>query len=226
MQVSNANSLMQSMSAGQGNAATGSTNNASLADNFLTMLTAELRNQDPTNPMDSSQMVTQLSQISTAQGLVDLKELTQTQILALLGNQRLASAELIGKTIDYKTNALKVGAQDQSFSGYVQSNDPNANHLSLKVKDKNGLTVKTIDVQKGADGKFNWTWDGKDSSGNAVARGDYALSVTTSNGVDINADVVLSDKVNQVNFQSDGSTNLKLASGGSTSMGDVVSIAS
>lgn len=84
-----------------------------------------------------------------------------------------------------------------------------------------------MDVVKGADGQYDWVWDGKDLHGNPVAAGTYKVTASsTGDHSQANANVIFKDKVDKVNFNSDGSTVLKLAHGEIISMQNVVSIES
>lgn len=199
-------------------------NNGSLENNFLTMLTAELRNQDPMNPMDSTQMVTQLSQISTSQGIADLKKLSQTEIMALMGNQRLESSELINKDVDYKTNSLDVNDKSSNFSGTVQQSGGGTGDITLTITDQNGKTINSMTVPAGADGDYDWQWNGKDQSGAAVANGTYHISAKASDGS--GADVLVENCVHRIDFTSDGNTRLIFNNGQSTDIQDVATIES
>jgi flagellar basal-body rod modification protein FlgD len=201
-----------------------SANNGSLENNFLTMLTAELRNQDPMNPMDSTQMVTQLSQISTSQGISDLKKLSQTQIMALMGNQRLESSQLINKDVDYKTNSLDVNGNSSGYSGTAQLSAGGTGDVTMTITDQNGNTVNSMTVPAGADGDYDWKWDGKDQSGAMVANGTYHISAKASDGS--NADVLLENSVRRVDFTPDGNTRLIFNDGQSTDIQDVATIES
>lgn len=193
----------------------------SLQDNFLTMLTTELKNQDPMNPMDSSQMVTQLSQISTSQGISDLKKLSQSEIMALMGQQRLASSQLIGKHVDYQINQLSVKDDKKSFSGTAKAIGGGSGDITITIKDQYGNDVRHIKVPKGADGDYDWQWDGKDDNGKSVENSNYTISASTDTG---DAEVLLSDSVKRVDFSASGETRLIFDDGESTSISNVTSI--
>lgn len=194
----------------------------SLENNFLTMLTTELKNQDPMNPMDSSQMVTQLSQISASQGIADLKNLTQTELMAMLGGQRLSSSQLIGKTVDYKLNDLSVKGASTNYSGTLDTATGSTDTITLKITDQNNNVVKTISVSPNASGQYTWQWDGKNDAGNPVAVGSYQVAATASDGTTV--PVLESNKVNKVTFTNDGGTELIFDDGDTTDIQNVATI--
>ena len=203
------------------NGSANSQNDNSLQNRFLTMLTAELKNQDPTNPMSSTEMVSQLSQLSESQGINNLNKLSQTQILALLGTQRLASSQLIGKTVDYKSDHLSVKKSDDTFSGSVDPSEVTGDSVTFNVTDKAGNILQTIKATKGADGRCDWQWDGTDQHGHHLESGDY--KITSSTGKPMH--VILKGQVHTVNFESNGSTQLVFADQRETSIQNILSIA-
>lgn len=232
MELTNSNPLMNlvgntdqhssvQQQGGVASAASSASAQPSLEKSFLTMLTTELKNQDPMNPMDSAQMVTQLSQISTSQGISNLEKLSQSQILALMGNQRIESAQLIGKNVDYKINSLNVNGS-KIYSGSAQVAPGATGDLDVIIKDQSGNTIKTMTIPSGSDGNYTWSWDGKDDSGKTVSNGNYSISAKTKDGQD--ADLLQKNLVSKLDFKSDGNTSLIFANGQSTNIQDVTTI--
>ncbi|MBR0842592.1 flagellar hook assembly protein FlgD [Bradyrhizobium liaoningense] len=105
---------------------------------FLQLLVAEMKNQDPTNPMDTSQYMSQFAQLSTVEQAMQ----TNTKLDALLSSQSLSQANgLIGKTVSFTDST---GA---SFSGKVASVSINSDgsiatlENGTKVAVGSGLTI-------------------------------------------------------------------------------------
>lgn len=193
----------------------------SLENNFLKMLTTELRNQDPTKPMDSTEMVTQLSQISTSEGINNLEKLSRSEIMALLSTERLESSDLIGKNVDYSVNHLDVTDAKSQYAGTVQAPDSASGNVDITIKNSDGDVVKKISVPLNADHKCQWQWDGTDENGKHVASGNYSISATVD-GSPVN--VLQSASVKKVNFTADGKTELLLDNGETTDISAVVSM--
>lgn len=191
----------------------------SLQDRFLTMLTAELKNQDPTNPMSNTEMVTQLSQLSTSQGISDLKKLSQSQIMAMLGMQRLASSNLIGKSVEYKADSVNITKSHHDVSGFVDA-PADSKQVTVEIKNSAGDVIKTIDVSRNDNGKFAWSWDGKNKDGHAVEPASYSVGLSGKQS----GSVLVNGKVAGVNFKGDGSTILSFDNGESANMNEVSSI--
>src|SRR5471030_813101 len=68
-------------------------------NDFLTLMTAQLKNQDPLNPTDSNQFLSQLSELSTVEGISQLNTSMSTLSNSMLSSQALTSAALVGKGI-------------------------------------------------------------------------------------------------------------------------------
>src|ERR1700690_4048814 len=68
-------------------------------NDFLTLMTAQLKNQDPLNPTDSNQFLAQLSELSTVQGISQMNTTMTNLSTSLMSSQALASASLVGKSV-------------------------------------------------------------------------------------------------------------------------------
>lgn len=216
-------SLQSQMSDSGNSSSAAGKSTSSLQDSFLTMLTAELKNQDPTNPMDSTQMVSQLSQLSTSQGINDLKKLTQSEVLALLGSQRLASSQLVGKNVAYKISDLNVNKNHQSFEGYLQTDSTTSGDMTVRITNSDGTVVKTVNVSRAEDGKYHWKWDGKDIHGHSVAAGQYSIEAVNKDG-DGSVPIIMDNTVSKIEFMPNGSTELIFNDQSKAMIQDVVSI--
>src|SRR5580698_9749682 len=102
-----------------GNSLTGGSA-SSLEQTFLQLLVAQLQNQDPTNPMDSSQMTSQLAQISTVSGISNLQT-SLTSLASQLGaTQQLQAAQLVGHGVLTAGNSIMVGTSTDSSGTATQ----------------------------------------------------------------------------------------------------------
>lgn len=113
---------------------TGSTTSSNSVDynTFLQLLVAEMKNQDPTNPMDTSQYMSQFAQLSTVEQAMQ----TNSKLDALLSSQSLSQANgLIGKTVSFTDST---GA---SFSGKVVSVSINSDGSIATLQDGTKVAV-------------------------------------------------------------------------------------
>lgn len=147
---------------------------------FLQLLTTQLTSQDPTQPMDNSQMASEMAQFAQLGSLQNI-EGSLTGLSSNLGtnmqtSQVLSSASLVGRQVLVPSTSLTYSGS--SVNGGV--NVSTAGDVVVTIKDGNGNVVNTLDLGTQQAGLANFTWNGKDSSGNAVANGTYA--VTANNG--------------------------------------------
>ncbi len=99
-----------------GASATASTGDIAGTDTFLKLLVAQMRNQDPSSPMDSQSFVTELAQFNTVEQVLGLKEAVTAQIAA---QQSAEGVALLGKTVTYTVQG--VGGQTSSSQGVVSA---------------------------------------------------------------------------------------------------------
>ena len=143
---------------------------------FLQLLTTQLTSQDPTQPMDNSQMASELAQFAQVGSLQNI----ESSLTGLSGNlssgmqtsQVLSSASLVGRQVLVPSTSLSYSGS--TVTGGVNVSTPG--DVVVTIKDANGNTVNTIDLGAQPTGLSQFSWNGKDSSGNAVASGTYSIS--------------------------------------------------
>ncbi len=149
----------------------------SLADNFqsfLSLLTTQLQNQDPTSPMDTNQFTSELVQMTSVQQQVSTNS-NLTQLIALTqGSQVLQSTALVGKTADVTSSNIAL----QNGSGELQFTTTAVEPIGIAITDASGKTIKTATLTSAA-GANTWKWDGTSDSGASVPDGSYAAAVVT-----------------------------------------------
>jgi len=146
---------------------------------FLTLLTAQLKNQDPMSPMDSAQMTSQLAQLSTVDGIERLN--TNMQIMS--GNSGLATsiqaASLVGK--DVLVEGEKITLNKGIASGGAMLDGP-ADDLRVAIKDANGNVVRTLGLGPQSPGIVRFEWDGFNDNGQSVGPGQYHMDISVLQG--------------------------------------------
>ena len=143
---------------------------------FLQLLTTQLQDQDPTQPMDNSQMAAELAQFATLSTDQDI----DTNVQALNSNvtsgmqtsQVLSASNLVGKQVLVPSSTLDYSGS--TVNGGV--NVTTAGDVTVTIKDSSGDTVNTIDLGTQSAGLAQFSWNGTDSNGNAVANGTYSIS--------------------------------------------------
>jgi flagellar basal-body rod modification protein FlgD len=156
--------MSESISAAGGTAATrGGTSPRLSADlnTFLTLLTTQLRNQDPTRPMDANGLTQQLVQFATVEQQLRGNQ-TLERLLALQQSGQLAdAAALVGRRVTVESDRLPLQG------GIAEIGLPPAGRAGaarIEISDATGAVVRTQDVPLSA-GASAWRWDGADSRG-------------------------------------------------------------
>ncbi len=141
-------------------------------NDFLQLLMTQLKNQDPTTPMDSTQFTGQLVQFASVEQQVNTNTGIQTLIQLAQSNNVLQSSSLIGKTVTATSSQISV----QGGTGSIQFNTPAAEPVTITVTDSTGATLAQTSLTSTA-GANAWTWDGKDSTGQQRPDGAYTVTV-------------------------------------------------
>jgi flagellar basal-body rod modification protein FlgD len=150
---------------------------------FLTLLTTQLKNQDPLNPMDNAQMTSQLAQISTVDGIERLNTTLASMMSSTSDTQALQMAALVGHGALVEGKNLPL-SEDGAIGGFDLASG--AERVKIEIKDANGNVVRTINLDDQEAGVQNFVWDGKNNDQMAVEAGNYSFTVTAVQG---NADV-------------------------------------
>lgn len=180
----------------------GSTTAADSADQFLTLLTAQMKNQDPMNPMDNAEMTSQLAQINTVKGIGQLNTSIQGLLTAYNQSMSVEAAALIGKNVLVDGSKLGLGS-DGAVGGVNLSGA--ADSVTVTIKNAAGTVVAQEALGQQDAGVSTFTWDGKDTNGNALATGTYSFSVTaTLNGKSVTAQPLQAGMVGALKQDSSG----------------------
>ncbi|MDF7657722.1 flagellar hook assembly protein FlgD [Erwiniaceae bacterium L1_54_6] len=166
--------LSSSSSSSTGNSA------EDLQNQFLTMLVTQLQNQDPTNPMDNSQLTTQLAQINTLSGIEKLNTTLGSISGQISTSQNLQSSTLIGHGVMVDGSQILVGSGTTTPFGVELTTASTA--TTATIKDSSGATVRTIDLGALSSGVHTFSWDGTLTDGSTAPDGKYTVSIAASNG--------------------------------------------
>jgi len=153
-------------------------------EDFLALMVAQLKNQDPFKPLDPSQYVGQLAQFSSVSGLSSMNQQLTNLTNSLRGNQVLDGAGLIGRTVIAPGKQVyldDVANSDRILPQGMVNMPAGASSAQLIVKDSSGVTVKTqaLDATRGMQG---FSWDGTTDAGANAKAGDYKIEVVAKVG--------------------------------------------
>lgn len=154
-------------------------------DRFLKLLMAQMKNQDPLNPLDNAQVTSQMAQISTVNGI---EKLNQTIKAMQAGNedmQAMQATSLVGRKVMSPGNALTL--IDGKAEGAFELPD-GADKVTLEITSASGQVIDSQEL-KLPDGVAGWgagihkfSWDGKTTAGAAAAAGSYSFNVLATAG--------------------------------------------
>lgn len=143
---------------------------------FLSLLTTQLKNQDPTSPMDANTFTSQLVQFTAVAEQITTNA-TLGQLLTSSLSQQLSQASgLVGRQVSFSGGTLPLQDGAASLQFTANSTGP----VVVAVSDASGKAVRTDTVDAAA-GSNAWTWDGTTDKGAHLGDGAYAVTVT-SNG--------------------------------------------
>ncbi|CAP42464.1 flagellar hook assembly protein FlgD [Bordetella petrii] len=199
----------------------------SLQDRFLTLLVTQLKNQDPLNPMENAELTSQLAQISTVEGITNLKN----TLLAISGqidvSQSMNAVSMIGKGVLIPGEKISLGTDASDPSKRVATPfgidlQGDAAKVSVKILDASGAVVRSFELGEQDTGVLTLDWDGTNDGGQALVDGKYTVKVsaTDADGKKVQAETLTYGKVNSVSYSTDG-LRLDLGLAGQISMLDV-----
>jgi flagellar basal-body rod modification protein FlgD len=166
-------------------------------------MTEQLQHQDPLKPMDNSQMVSQMAQLSTVQGIGDLNKTVTALSSSMSSDQILRGAQLVGHKVLVPSATMPLGS-DGGANGVIAA--PGAGIVNLTVSDANGNAVKQISVNASKAGEVNFSWDGTNSAGTRLPPGTYGVSatLTDSKGTNTALSTYVQAPVESATIGSDG----------------------
>lgn len=145
--------------------------------NFLSLLMTQLKNQDPTAPMDTNQFTSQLVQYSSVEQQINTNTNLTNLITATQSNTILQSTALVGKQVTATNDHLTL----QDSKSQIHFNAPAAEPLTITVTSDSGEKILQTNVTATA-GNNDWSWDGKNTDGRTIADGSYKVSVVDQTG--------------------------------------------
>lgn len=171
-------------------------------DDFLQLLTVQLRYQDPLNPMENTEFVAQMAQFSS---LEQLQNMNQTMERNQGAEMELQTAFQNNMVTSLVGKAVEVPTQEVTYSGdtaeVAYRLGAQARSASLRILDARGQLVRELDLDVSqAYGKVEW--DGKSATGDEVPKGAYlaVVAATGPGGAPVAADMLKRVKVDAVRY--------------------------
>lgn len=144
-------------------------------NDFLKLMTAQIKNQDPLNPTDSNQFLSQLAQLSTVTGISSMNTTMSNLSSSLMSAQALSSASLVGHGIQAPATGAML-ATGRPFVGAAQV-PAGASSAMLAITDAAGVVIRHVPLSA-AEGLQDFRWDGTNDAGAAAPAGAYGVSAS------------------------------------------------
>ena len=164
---------------------------------FMTLLVAQIQNQDPTSPMDNAQFTSQITQFTMLDELSAVNENLEESLLVGQSANNTAMLALVGKDVTVSGSNLTLTG-GEATENVLNAGGPGT--ATIEVLDANGDVVHTY-TQTVTSGLNDITWDGLDSDGNPMEDGNYTLNVSVTNSdLDVESEVLQTGPVEGLRY--------------------------
>ena len=181
------------------------------SDRFLKLLVAQMKNQDPLNPMDNAQVTSQMAQINTVTGIDKLNSTVAGLSAQFMQMQAMQGASLVGHDVIVAGNKLDIDATTAIGQGGFEIQTP-ADAVKVEILAPSGAVVQTLNLGAQGAGMHSFDWP----AGSATDSSGLTFRVTaTAGGVAIASTPLMRDRVDAVSTNGN-SFNLELEKSGST----------
>lgn len=187
---------------------------------FLTLFTAQLQNQNPLDPVKNEAFVAQLAQFSQLEALTNMQSSLDGFVKSMSSGQILSGSALIGRKVSVADgmSPLQPGGSIDASIDLPQG----ASGVSLTVQDSQGRTVQELIAGAQTPGTTNLSWDGLDAMGNPAPAGYYRLTASAVvNGKTTPVPVNTLVTVRSISTASDGALTLEVDGGKTLPLKDV-----
>jgi flagellar basal-body rod modification protein FlgD len=185
-------------------------------DEFLKLLTAQLKAQDPMNPMDSTNFTAQLAQFSSLEQMTNMNASLTNMLASQNSLQNTMAMSFIGKKVSFDGNAIKLNGQ--ASLRYSLAGDSAS--VMVSISDSKGALVRRDVLTNQPAGANTYAWNGRDQYGNLLPAGDYHYTVDAANssGQTVIASPLSSGTVTGISYDNnsmylniDGTTRIQLS---------------
>ena len=187
---------------------------------FLTLVTTQLKNQDPRDPVKNEAFVAQLAQFSQLEATTNMSGSLSTFVESMSSSQITSSANLIGGKVAVPDGPAEL-VKGAPVKGVVNL-PTGADGVQFKVYDTKGILVRTQILGSQTAGDMTWSWNGMDDAGNALPDGSYRFSASVaSQGKVTTPSVSTMARVIGVSQEADKTMLLQIEGGKTVKLSDV-----
>ncbi len=170
-------------------------------DDFMRIMITEMRHQDPTKPMDSDRMATQMAQITSVEQLKNVSNAIEKMADKNSASDRLAMSGMIGRTVTVDKGRFT--HQKGTISPINFELPEDANQIKITILNEQGEEVATRELEPMKSGSNVYSWDGITASNTQTGSGTYLVRVDAENakGAKIKVDPISKEKIVGVSFE-------------------------
>jgi flagellar basal-body rod modification protein FlgD len=170
---------------------------------FLQLITTQMQDQNPLQPSDPTQFLTQLEQMSEVSSMQSMQGSLTSLQSSLQSTQMANGTALIGQTVLAPTSTATLDTSGGTINGALQT-PSGASSMTVTIKDSGGALINTFQVKVPSTGGLaNFTWNGTNTAGTAVPAGQYTISASAGNGSsNISVTPLIQTKVQSVTVDS------------------------
>jgi flagellar basal-body rod modification protein FlgD len=169
---------------------------------FLQLMLAQLKNQDPFKAMDPSQFLGQLAQFGTVTGIQEMQGAFTQLSDAMRSSQVLDGASMVGREVLVPSDEVTLHAEG-TVHGSIEV-PAGLGSLQINIRDASGALVRRMTLPTDS-GHQDFTWDGLADDGTRAAAGDYAIeAIGSAGGQSGSLEMLFSSRVNSVTIDSSG----------------------
>ena len=145
-------------------------------DSFLKLLMTQLKNQDPTSPLDTNQFTSQLVQFTSVEQQINANTHLAKLIELTQSDQVLQAASVVGKHVAVTADHIPL----QDGAGQVNFTASAARPVAISITTDAGVKIRDVVIGANA-GPNEWMWDGRNNAGTRVPDGSYRIAVIGAN---------------------------------------------
>ncbi len=165
---------------------------------FMTLLVAQIQNQDPTSPMDNAEFTSQITEFTMLDEMTAVNTNLEESIMVSQSVNNTAMLALVGKDVTVAGDSVNLSSGVTS-ENVVNTEGPGT--ASVDVLDENGIVVDHYEVSVSG-GLSDINWDGLDDNGEAFADGKYTLDVSINNsGIDVPFELLKTGGVDSLRYE-------------------------
>ena len=190
---------------------------------FMKLMIAQLQNQNPLDPKDGGEFLSQLAQFTQVEGITKINEQISDMTSRFNSSQALQATALVGRDVRVETSRSYYTPGNE-VTGIAELTASSSN-IVMTVTNASGALIDQVKLPSSSAGNIPITWDGKNAEGLPVSEGRYNISVKAEEGGEmVELRTELDINVNSVTVGGDGILSLNLAGGGVMPLNQVTQI--